>query len=126
MKLPAIAAAAALATLSLSVAGAAEARGCIKGAIVGGVAGHFAGRHATVGALGGCAVGHHLAHRNDRRDYRRGYHAAPAYRRSGRSAAPHPTPVIPDGVSRSGTQGCFQHRRTRGCRSGSRIASRPG
>ena len=40
-----------LATLSLS--GAAEAKGCIKGALVGGVAGHMAG-HGKMGAAAGC------------------------------------------------------------------------
>lgn len=51
---------------SLSLAGAAEARGCIKGAIVGGVAGHYAGHHGLLGAAAGCAVGRHEANRSAR------------------------------------------------------------
>ena len=41
---------------ALSLAGAAEAKGCIKGAIVGGVAGKMVG-HGAMGAAAGCAVG---------------------------------------------------------------------
>ncbi|KQO55018.1 hypothetical protein IPV08_19845 [Methylobacterium sp. SD274] len=52
-----------LATLSLS--GAAEAKGCIKGALVGGVAGHMAG-HGKMGAAAGCAIGHHRANKKDK------------------------------------------------------------
>ena len=52
------------AALCLSLAGAADARGCLKGAAVGAVGGHVAGHHALAGAAVGCAVGHHIAHRN--------------------------------------------------------------
>lgn len=53
--------------LSLAaVAGAADARGCLKGAVVGGVAGHFAHHHAVLGAAAGCVIGHHYASRHDR------------------------------------------------------------
>jgi uncharacterized protein YcfJ len=52
------------AVLSLSLIGAADAKGCIKGAIVGGVAGHMAG-HGKLGAAAGCAVGHHEANKSD-------------------------------------------------------------
>nr|WP_238232606.1 hypothetical protein [Methylobacterium thuringiense] len=61
-----IAAIGALAVLSISVAGQAEAKGCIKGAIVGGIAGHYAG-HGVVGAMGGCVAGRALAKRADRK-----------------------------------------------------------
>lgn len=56
-----IAFAAAMAVASLTVAGGAEAKGCIKGAIVGGIAGHYAGHHGLVGAAAGCAIGRHRA-----------------------------------------------------------------
>jgi uncharacterized protein YcfJ len=52
------------ATVSLALAPAADAEGCIKGAIVGGVAGHLAG-HGKLGAAAGCAVGHHEANKVD-------------------------------------------------------------
>ena len=48
--------------LSLPLAPAAHAAGCLKGAVVGGLAGH-AVHHGVLGAVGGCAVGHHLAHK---------------------------------------------------------------
>ncbi len=47
------------AVASLTVAGAASARGCVSGAAVGGVAGHVAGKHAVLGAVAGCAINHH-------------------------------------------------------------------
>ncbi len=43
----------------LTIAGAANARGCVSGAAVGGVAGHVAGKHAVLGAVAGCAINHH-------------------------------------------------------------------
>ena len=52
------------AAISLTVAPAADAKGCIKGAIVGGVAGHMAG-HGKLGAAAGCVVGHHEANKAD-------------------------------------------------------------
>ncbi len=52
---------AAIAAAALTVAGGAEAKGCIKGAIVGGIAGHYAGHHGLVGAAAGCAIGRHRA-----------------------------------------------------------------
>ena len=55
----------AAAALSLTAAGAAEAKGCIKGAVVGGVAGHVAGHHAVLGAAAGCVVGHHIEHKKE-------------------------------------------------------------
>jgi len=54
-----------VAALSLSAAGAAEAKGCLKGAVVGGVAGHVVGHHAVLGAAAGCVVGHHIAHKKE-------------------------------------------------------------
>ncbi|HEY0182110.1 MAG TPA: hypothetical protein VGC09_04815 [Rhodopila sp.] len=54
-----------LALAMLTMAGAAQAKGCIKGAIVGGVAGHMA-HHGVLGAAGGCAVGHHMATKRER------------------------------------------------------------
>ena len=60
-----VTAAALVLALSLPIAGAADAKGCIKGAVVGGVAGHFAHHHAVLGAAAGCAVGHHLAHKKE-------------------------------------------------------------
>jgi uncharacterized protein YcfJ len=59
-----ILAAACAVVLSVSFAGAADAKGCIKGAIVGGVAGHMAG-HGKLGAAAGCAIGHHEANKSD-------------------------------------------------------------
>ncbi len=58
------------------LAGAAEAKGCIKGAVVGGLAGHVAG-HGVLGAAAGCLYGRHRANKADgaRRD------AQPAARR---------------------------------------------
>lgn len=47
-----------------AMAGAAEAKGCIKGAVVGGAAGHFAHHHGVLGAAAGCAIGHHEASKN--------------------------------------------------------------
>jgi hypothetical protein len=64
MKTPALAVTITLALAS--IAGAADARGCVKGAVVGGVAGHFAHRHTVLGAAVGCAVGHHMAAKQDR------------------------------------------------------------
>ncbi len=55
---------------SLLMAGAAEAKGCLKGAAVGGVAGHFMGHHPVAGAAVGCAVGHHHAKVKARREAR--------------------------------------------------------
>jgi uncharacterized protein YcfJ len=52
------------AILSIALAPAAEAKGCIKGAIVGGIAGHVAG-HGKVGAVAGCIIGHHEANKRD-------------------------------------------------------------
>ena len=46
-----------------TMAGAANAKGCIKGAAAGAVAGHYAGHHAVAGAVGGCIVGRHLANK---------------------------------------------------------------
>ena len=51
----------------LTIAGAANARGCISGAAVGGVAGHVAGKHAVLGAAAGCAINHHRDKVADRR-----------------------------------------------------------
>lgn len=54
--------AAVLAFSMVSMAGTAQAAGCLKGAVVGGVAGHYVGKgHAVLGAIGGCMVGRHLA-----------------------------------------------------------------
>lgn len=54
--------AAVLAVSMVSVAGTAQAAGCLKGAVVGGIAGHYVGKgHAVLGAIGGCAVGRHMA-----------------------------------------------------------------
>ena len=50
--------------ISLALAPAVDAKGCIKGAVVGGVAGHMAG-HGKLGAAAGCAVGHHEANKKD-------------------------------------------------------------
>jgi len=47
--------------MSLGLAGAAQAKGCIKGALVGGVAGHMV-HHGFMGAAAGCVTGRHLAH----------------------------------------------------------------
>jgi hypothetical protein len=69
----------AVAALSLSAAGAAEAKGCIKGAVVGGVAGHLVGHHAVLGAAAGCVVGHHMAHKKAVGE-RRAAQAAQAHR----------------------------------------------
>jgi hypothetical protein len=52
------------AILSIALAPAAEAKGCIKGAIVGGIAGHVAG-HGKVGAVAGCLIGRHEANKRD-------------------------------------------------------------
>lgn len=57
---------AAMAVAALTVAGGAEAKGCIKGAIVGGIAGHYAGHHGLVGAAAGCAIGRHRANAQTR------------------------------------------------------------
>jgi len=51
----------ALALAFTSLAGTAQAAGCLKGAAVGGVAGHYAHHHAVLGAVGGCVVGRHMA-----------------------------------------------------------------
>lgn len=59
-----ILAAACAVALSLSLIGAADAKGCIKGAIVGGAAGHMAG-HGKLGAAAGCVIGHHEANKPD-------------------------------------------------------------
>jgi hypothetical protein len=56
---------AATAALTLSAAGAAEAKGCIKGALVGGAAGHVVG-HGVAGAAAGCVVGRHQTNKRDR------------------------------------------------------------
>jgi len=45
--------------LSLGLAGAAQAKGCIRGAIAGGIAGHYAGHHTWTGAAAGCIAGRH-------------------------------------------------------------------
>lgn len=47
-------------TLSLGLAGAAQAKGCIRGAIAGGIAGHYAGHHAITGAVAGCIAARHV------------------------------------------------------------------
>ena len=62
-------------SLTIGLAPAAEARGCIRGALVGGVAGHYVGRgHAVAGAAAGCLAGRHLANRADRRRAARPLH----------------------------------------------------
>ena len=48
------------------VAGAADAKGCLKGAVVGGVAGHYAGHHGFLGAAAGCLYGRHRAKEQER------------------------------------------------------------
>ena len=58
---------AATAALTLSAAGAAEAKGCIKGAIIGGVAGHYLADRGIVGAVAGCLTGRYIASRNAKR-----------------------------------------------------------
>ena len=55
---------AALAFAIAGVAGAADAKGCIKGAVVGGAAGYFANHHGALGAAAGCVIGHHEASKN--------------------------------------------------------------
>lgn len=50
----------------LTMAGAADAKGCIKGAVVGGVGGHVAGHHGLLGAAGGCVVGRHMANKKEK------------------------------------------------------------
>jgi uncharacterized protein YcfJ len=52
------------AVICVTLAPAANAKGCIKGAIVGGIAGHMAG-HGKVGAAAGCVIGHHEANKAD-------------------------------------------------------------
>lgn len=76
----AVAAASAL----LTMAGAAEAKGCIKGAVVGGVGGHVAGHHGLIGAAGGCVVGRHMANKKDKEA-----EAAAAAQRAPADASPH-------------------------------------
>jgi hypothetical protein len=61
MKTQLIAVAAALAIAS--IAGPADAKGCLKGAAVGGAAGHVAGHHGLLGAGAGCLVGRHRANK---------------------------------------------------------------
>ena len=58
----------ALVRTALTIAGGAEAKGCIKGAVVGGVAGHYAGHHGRLGAAAGCAIGRHRANARARQD----------------------------------------------------------
>lgn len=54
--------AAVLAVSMVSLAGTAQAAGCLSGAVAGGIIGHNVGKgHAVLGAISGCAVGHHLA-----------------------------------------------------------------
>lgn len=50
---------------AISLAGAAEAKGCLKGAAVGGIAGHMAG-HGVAGAAAGCVIGRHEANKRDK------------------------------------------------------------
>lgn len=50
----------------LTMAGTADAKGCIKGAVVGGVGGHVAGHHGLLGAAGGCVVGRHMANKKEK------------------------------------------------------------
>lgn len=68
----------------LTMAGAAEAKGCIKGAVVGGVGGHVAGHHGLIGAAGGCVVGRHMANKKDKEA-----EAAAAAQRAPADGAPH-------------------------------------
>jgi uncharacterized protein YcfJ len=60
-----VAAALAVAVISLASAPTADAKGCIKGAVVGGVAGHYAGHHGTLGAVAGCLYGRHAANKQE-------------------------------------------------------------
>jgi uncharacterized protein YcfJ len=53
-----------LAGSMMTMASAADAKGCIKGAIVGGIAGHYAHHHALAGAAAGCVAGHYIARHN--------------------------------------------------------------
>jgi len=66
--------AAGLLVAAATVAGGAEAKGCIKGALVGGLAGHVAG-HGAVGAAAGCAIGRHRANKRDRNQAQQGQDA---------------------------------------------------
>ncbi|WP_232631838.1 hypothetical protein [Methylobacterium sp. Leaf118] len=50
---------------AVTLAGAAEAKGCLKGAAVGGIAGHMAG-HGLAGAAAGCVIGRHEANKRDK------------------------------------------------------------
>ena len=50
----------------LTMAGTADAKGCIKSAVVGGVGGHVAGHHGLLGAAGGCVVGRHMANKKEK------------------------------------------------------------
>lgn len=56
---------AALILAAVTLAGAAEAKGCLKGAAVGGLAGHAVG-HGIAGAAAGCAIGRHEANKTDK------------------------------------------------------------
>jgi hypothetical protein len=56
----------ALSAALVTVAGPAQAKGCVKGAAVGGVAGHVAGHHGLLGAAAGCVVGKHRAAKKDK------------------------------------------------------------
>jgi outer membrane lipoprotein SlyB len=60
----------AVACLTLAVASAADAKGCLKGAAVGGIAGHYAGHHGVLGAVAGCVYGRHEANKKDREQHR--------------------------------------------------------
>lgn len=70
----------------LTMAGAAEAKGCIKGAVVGGVGGHVAGHHGLIGAAGGCVVGRHMANKKDKEAEAAAAQRAPAESSSGAPA----------------------------------------
>jgi hypothetical protein len=50
-----------LAASLLTLAPAAQAKGCLKGAVVGGAAGAVAVHHGLLGAAAGCLVGRHHA-----------------------------------------------------------------
>lgn len=63
-----IATASAIALMTFTSVGAAEAKGCIKGAIIGGVAGHYLAERGIVGAVAGCLAGRALANRRARRE----------------------------------------------------------
>ena len=57
-----------LAASLMTLAPAAQAKGCVKGALIGGAAGHVAVHHGLLGAAAGCLVGrHHAAKKEEER-----------------------------------------------------------